>query len=159
MPVRSTVITLALAPAFLSIALAGCAQQPTPEPESTGALPLPSSSATAPAGPPELVQFGTAADNLPYFDEVNQASIAAKGAATGRVMIDGLERAGFDKATMQVTPDKTAIGLDADSVQFSAIWARECLVGQVDGSKYYSVVLPLLGDGTCLVGKTRTIDW
>jgi hypothetical protein len=157
--VRSTLVTFALAPALLTIALAGCAQQPPQEPEPTGVVPLPSSSATAPAGPAELVQFGTATDNLPYFDEVNKASIAAKGTANGRVMIDGLERAGFDKATMQVTPDKTAIGLDADSIQFSVVWAGECLVGQVDGSKYYSVVLPVLGDGSCLVGKTRTIDW
>jgi hypothetical protein len=144
------------------LALSACAAEPRPLPTDSGstAPPAPGGTPTTTAGPIlTLNPNGSAADNLAYFDQVNQASIALQGPATGKVMTEGLVRAGFDKTTMQVTADRTAIGLDADSVQFSVVYAGECLIGQVGSGGYTSVVLPTLADGKCLVGKTREITW
>jgi hypothetical protein len=62
---------------------------------------------------------------------------------------------------MEVTLDTTTIGNAADSIQFSVKWGESCLIGQngtgVGG--YHSTVGRVLGTGTCLIGKTRTIDW
>jgi hypothetical protein len=155
--VRATLGIVAVAAA---IALSGCAAGERPLPTVTGSIPTaaPAPTATAPAVL-TLNPNGSAADNLAYFDQLNQESIDRKGPATGKVMTEGLIRGGFDKSTMQVTPDTTAIGLDADSVQFSVVFAGECLIGQVGGGGYTSVVLPTLADGTCLVGQTREITW
>lgn len=62
---------------------------------------------------------------------------------------------------MEVTFDRTAVDLEADSIQFSVRLHGECLIGQVgpDGDGYHSIVAPLLGSGTCLIGATRQIDW
>lgn len=77
----------------------------------------------------------------------------------GRAVVDALVAAGFSKADMQVTPDETAIGLDADNIQFSVRIDESCIVGQLGNVGYRSVVLPLLSTGDCLVGKTRPITW
>lgn len=118
----------------------------------------------SPAAEPEaptLLPEGTAEENLPYFDAVNTATLDANPAADGRAFVDGLVAAGFDKAAMEVTSDTTTIGNAADSIQFSVRWNESCLIGQhgtaVGG--YHSTVGRVLGTGTCLIGKTRPIDW
>ncbi|PWC08229.1 DUF6993 domain-containing protein [Mycetocola zhujimingii] len=140
--------------------LAGCS---TPGGQSTG-TPTPPAGSESPAPDqqaPQLVPGGTADENLPYFDSVNASTLAADPAADGRAFIDGLVAAGFDKAAMEVTSDTTTIGNAADSIQFSVRWGESCLIGQngtaVGG--YHSTVGRVLGTGTCLIGKTRTIDW
>ncbi len=83
-------------------------------------------------------------------------------AASGRAYIDALVAAGFDKSAMQVTEDTTTIGDPAESIQFSVLWHDgECLVGQVGPATGAPVVavLPAVGDGRCLIGDTRPIDW
>jgi hypothetical protein len=157
--VRAPVVLSAL---VVVLALSACAVAPRPLPTDSGPVAPPASGGTptTTSGPIlTLNPNGSAADNLAYFDQINHASIDLKGPATGKVMTTGLVRAGFDKAAMQVTPDMTAIGLDADSVQFSVVYAGECLIGQVGSGGYTSVVLPTLADGKCLVGKTREITW
>lgn len=126
-------------------------------------------STTPTAGPspsvstaPVLVPDGTAADNLPVFTLTTNAVWAGRHRAEGRAYIDALVRVGFDKKSMQLTPDRSTVGNPAESIQFSVLWKdEECLVGQVGPATGTPVtkVLPVLGDGRCLLGDTRPIDW
>lgn len=122
----------------------------------------PSASAPAPSTPaaPALVPGGTAAENLPLFTSVVDAVWASPDSVTGRAYVDALVAAGFDKGTMQLTPDTTTVGNPAETVQFSVLWGEECLVGQVGPATgtAVTVVLPAVS-GSCLVGSTRPIDW
>ncbi|MET0725965.1 MAG: hypothetical protein ABWY36_06410 [Leifsonia sp.] len=157
-----TVIALA---GFASavVLLSGCtgAGAPTPTPTgtaTTGAEPTPTPTAPpAPSLKPKL----SADENLPYFDLVNTQVIAANPAAGGRDFVDALVAAGFVKAAMQVTPDRTAVDLAADSVQWSVLFNGECLIGQYGPASggYHGVVASPTGQGACLVGETRPIDW
>ena len=140
--------------AALALTLAGCAGEPTvPMPLPTSS---PSASASASAAP-DFSAFG----QKQLFDDTNAATLAAAGGSNpgGRAFIDALVAAGFDRAAMQVTPDTTAINLDADNVQFSILIDQDCLVGQYGNVGYQSTVLPVLSTGACLVGNTRPIDW
>ena len=62
---------------------------------------------------------------------------------------------------MQLTVDTTTIGLAANSIQFSVKLGDTCLVGQsgADAGGYNSMATPVLGNGGCLIGQTRAIDW
>lgn len=145
--------TRAVLIAVLALALAGCAEAaPTPMPLPTSS-PTPSASATQDPNSIEAKRL--------LFDETNAATIEVAGGSSpgGRAFIDGLVAAGFDKAAMEVTPDRTAISLDADNIQLSVLYEGECLVAQYGNVGYQSAVLPVLATGNCLVGKTRTIDW
>ncbi|WP_247597381.1 hypothetical protein [Leifsonia sp. PS1209] len=141
--------------------LAGCVGG-TPDPATTAPTPSSTPSATStPSAVPELVPGGTAQQNLPFFDKVNRATLAANPAAKGRDFIDALVAAGFDKSAMQLTVDTTTIGLAANSIQFSVKLGDTCLIGQngADAGGYNSLTTPVLGTGGCLVGQTRAIDW
>ncbi|MFD3444192.1 DUF6993 domain-containing protein [Microbacteriaceae bacterium 4G12] len=109
--------------------------------------------------PPTLIPGGTAEENRPLFDSVSAAVVAADPGADGRALVDALVAAGFDKAAMEVTDDTTAIGRDADAVQFAVRASDGCIIGERSASGYGSLVAPVLGTGRCLVGETRTIDW
>lgn len=151
------IVALVVPAAIVALALAGCVQQPFPVPSastSTSAAP----SAT-PTPDPVLLPEGTAEDNLDYFDLVNNRLFASNGSADGRAIIDNLVAAGFDKAAMQVTPDRTAINGSVDSVLFSVQLGDSCLLGQHGGGGYTGVAQAALGNGGCLIGKTRAIDW
>ncbi|RAZ35152.1 hypothetical protein DO944_03420 [Microbacterium sp. SMR1] len=91
---------------------------------------------------------------------MNQVA-ASPDSVAGRAYIDALVAAGFDKSTMQVTADRTSVDDPVDSLQFSVLWAGECLVGQVGPSTPAptATVLPELPSGGCLIGRTRPIDW
>jgi len=142
--------------------LSACAPSvPTPVPTtsaSSSSTPEPEPTETAPPEP-ALVEDGTAEENKPYFDLVGTNFFATNGMSDGRSIIDNLVAAGFDKQDMEVTPDRTAIDLAADSILFSVRIQGECLLGQVSARGFGSTVAPLLGTGGCLVGATRPIDW
>ncbi len=145
--------------AVAAVALTGCVQSsPKAHPTSTSAAtatPTPTAT-TAPVYEPT----GTAQDNKAYFDLVNTRFFAANGSALGRPIIDNLVAAGFPKADMQVTPDKTAIGGKPDSILFAVKFGDSCLLGQHGGGGYSSsVAAALTTGGPCLLGLTRTIDW
>ena len=160
-----SVAVLALAGAALVIGVAtGCS--PTAPPENTARPTLSASPSEAPPRPtptvlPELRPELAASENLPYFDSVNLGVIAANAEAGGRDFVDALAAAGFEKAQMEVTEDRTTVDLPADSVQFAVQFQGECLVGQYGPASggYHSAVRPALGTGGCLVGQTRPIDW
>lgn len=162
---------LALAGAVLLPVVAGCAAAPTPlaiatsstgaaavaSPAATSASSAPASAGDAPILRPDLA----ASDNLAYFDRVNVGVIAADASAGGRAFIDALVASGFEASRMEVTADRTTVGLPADSVQFAVLFEGECLIGQYGPASggYHSAVGPALGTGGCLVGETRPIDW
>ena len=146
-------VTRAVLVAALALTLVGCAEAaPTPMP-----LPTTSPSASASAEAPDT----SAAGQKGLFDLTNNATASLANGANpgGRAFVDSLVAAGFDKTAMQVTPDKTAINLDADNIQFSVLIGADCLVGQYGNVGYQSAVLPVLSTGKCLVGITRPIDW
>ncbi|WP_259608070.1 DUF6993 domain-containing protein [Microbacterium neungamense] len=163
----------------LLLALTGCGQ-PAPDARDTaaptaGASSVPPGSSAPPgettgpgaapppaAEPPVLHPEGTAADNLPLFAHVTAGVWASEDRARGGAYIDALVAAGFDKARMQVTEDESTVGNPAESLQFSVAWHDgQCLIGQVGPSTGDPVtaVMPQLGDGRCLIGRTRPIDW
>lgn len=140
--------------AVLTFTLAGCVETPTP-------IPTPTSTSGATAAPvdPEIDLEGSAGDNRAYFDQVNAELIAAGGALDGRAFIDNLVAAGYTKADMEVTADRTAINIAADNIQFSIRLNGTCLIGQYGNIGYASTTAELLSTGRCLVGQTRPIDW
>jgi hypothetical protein len=151
-------LLLAVPMLVLAVGLAGCTPSvPAPsKPPSTSASPAPTATpAPAPAYRPD----GTALSNKAWFDAVNTKLFASNGGADGRTIIDSLVAAGFDKAAMQVTPDKTSINGGVDSILFSVKIGDSCLLGQHGGGGYSSSVEPALKSGVCLIGKTRAIDW
>ncbi|MFK4790207.1 DUF6993 domain-containing protein [Microbacterium sp. ZW T5_56] len=174
---RRTLTATAL-PAVIAIAaammLAGCTPtepvDPAPVASDTtalepGATTAPSEDAPAapqePAAPAVFVPDGNAAANLPIFTQTVQSIWASDSKDQGRAYIDALVGVGFDKAAMQVTADRTTIGDQAESIQFSVVFAGECLIGQVGPAtgEPHTVVAPVLSTGACLVGGTRPIDW
>lgn len=159
-PSAASALVLATGGALL-LALTGCAPGGSPAGSPTATV-THSPTPTASAAPPiALVPGGTAQQNLPYFDKVNRATLAAHPDAKGRDFIDALVAAGFTKADMQLTVDTTTIGLKANSIQFSVRLADTCLIGQngADAGGYSSLVTPVLSTGNCLIGQTRPIDW
>lgn len=149
--------------ALIVMAVTACTAPPppAPTPSPTDTAPAVTPSATPTPTGPVLVPDGSAADNLPLFRDVVEQVAAEHDAVEGRLYIDALVAAGFDKQAMQVTRDRTTVDNPADSIQFSVLWGQECLVGQVGPSTPdpTAVVLPALPSGGCLVGDTRDIDW
>ncbi|MCY1717453.1 hypothetical protein OVA26_10895 [Microbacterium sp. SL62] len=148
------------------LGFAGCTgESPAPGPvdsatPSVSASPSSTSTPTTPAAP-ALVPGGTAAQNLPFFTQVVSGVWSGPDQVAGRAYIDALAAAGFDKAAMQVTPDRTTVDNPAESIEFSVRIGDQCLVGQVGPSigNPVTAVLPGLSSGGCLIGQTRAIDW
>ena len=151
-----------LAAGALAFALTGCVPEPTPT--STSSAPSVSETPTPTASdapPPVLVPNGTAAENKPFFDYLNnQAITAAGGQPDGPAFINSLRTGGFAVEAMELTPDITTVGVKADSVQFSVRASDACLIGQwgtVGG--YTSIIAAPLSTGKCFIGQTRAIDF
>jgi hypothetical protein len=139
-------------------ALVGCVPTgPTPVPTQAQSA----ASSPTPTVPPAPVfdPDATGAQNRAFFDAQNQAYFDAHGFTDGRSYIDNMVAVGFDKTAMEVTPDETSVGLRADAIFFSVRFDDQCLVGQVSGTGYHSLLADTLATGTCLVGQTRAIDW
>ena len=152
---RSSSVFASVAAAFLlGSVLSGCGPTATPTstPEPTKATSTPSASPTPEV--PELIEGGTAQQNLPFFDYVNQAQIAT-GAVSGVSFVDALVVAGFAREDIEVTPDNTNVQA-ADSIMFSVRLGESCLVGQFGSAiGYASTATDVLATGTCLVGTPR----
>ncbi|MEO8727560.1 MAG: hypothetical protein ABI383_15725 [Acidobacteriaceae bacterium] len=159
-----TSVWAAAAFAFVAsiVALSGCtAQVPTSPPATAASASSSPQLSASPSVAPILgyLSSGTAQANKPYFDSITSALIAANNSVDGKAIIDSLVTAGFDKANMQLTPDKTSINGNADSVLFSVRIGNSCLLGQHSGAEYVSSVQAALKSGNCLVGQTRAINW
>jgi hypothetical protein len=131
----------------------------TPTPTPTAGDPGASPSAAATPPPAVINLNGTAAQNQAFFDQLNRKLIAKGGDLGGRPFIDNLVRAGYTKAAMEVTPDRTVANNQADNIQFSILLKGTCLIGSYGVAGYGSTYGPILGTGHCLVGTTRPINW
>lgn len=142
----------------LTGALAACTAE-TPPVAAPTTQPTITAPSAEPIAAPVLKPEGTALQNIDYFELVLQQLLEANANPTGRQIIDHLVAAGFDKSQMELSSPTTAIGRKADSVQFSVNMNGSCLIGQWSPEGYDAIEGPLLGVGTCLVGKTPPIDW
>ncbi len=156
MRIQRVVAALA-ATAVAATVLAGCAPEPVPKPTPTDS---PTAGADAPAEPTYLPN-GSAEDNLPIFTEVTERVWASDHRNQGRAYVDALVDAGFDKEAMQVTADLSTVQRQAESILFSVKWGSECLIGQVgpETGDPLATVMDAVGEGVCLIGNTREIDW
>lgn len=148
------VAALALAAGLLS----GCALLEGPAPDAPVRPAL-----EAPAEPVALVPDGSAEENLPFFQQTLVGFAGSDAPIEGQPVVDALTAAGFDRAAMQVSYDRTKTNLVADSIFVSVRIAESCLVGQlVTGDRsLIAEVLPALGPdkNVCIIGGTRPIDW
>lgn len=158
---------LIVAAAAIAALVAGC----TPSPGPTGApVTPPSSSApepstSTPAGPAPTEEpaptFDPAAEaeaNLPVVEAALSPLVSAGGIPAGRSVVDALTGAGIALSALQVTPDRTAIGLPVDALLFSVRSGDSCVLGQFDGDGYTTTTAPALASGACLVGATASLD-
>jgi hypothetical protein len=160
--VRVTVGRSAIALTCATVAvllLAGCVQKAPPV-----ALPTSTPSSSSIASPvPTYYANGTASDNLAYFNKVGQALFSSsQGTAAstqGELIVNWFVDHGFDKQNMEVTPDKTSIGLAAWNIEFSVKFGKTCILGQAGNVGFQSSVVPVLATGKCLIGTTRPITW
>lgn len=158
------ILSSALAAAALAVVLTGCVaetsptESPTASASETTTAPTPTATA-APAA--AFVPGGTAEQNKPFFDSVNNQVVASAGnGADGPAFINALRAGGFPVEAMEVTPDITTVGVKADSIQFSVHAADACLIGQWSTlSGYKSIVAAPLSTSKCLIGQTRAIDF
>lgn len=153
----SAIAAAATAAVFL---LAGCAQvSPAPAMSMSASAGMVASASPTDAAAPAYLTDGSAVDNEPFFDLVNNRLFAANASANGQEIIENLAKSGFRKADMQLTPDRTVGNLEADSVLYSVKIGQFCLLGQYGSETFSSVVEPILTNGACLVGVTRAIDF
>jgi hypothetical protein len=153
---------LALCVGAIVVLLSGCsipASDSSGTPTASAPPNSTSPTAEATADPIVLDSTGDAEVNLNYFILVSETLLGSAPDSGGREIIDALVAGGFDKTQMEVTPDTTAVGLDADNIQFSIRMNGDCLVGQSGNVGFHAVAAPLLATGNCLVGNTRAIDW
>lgn len=137
--------------------LGGCQAQP--EPVVDEPPPPPVSVEQEPVDViPEFIEGGSAEDNLPFIAYVLTQAGAGTGLFGSLDAVVALENAGFDRADMEVTSDRTALELAAESITIALIIDGECAMGQWSSDWYSSAVTPLLGAGTCLVGDTLSLD-
>jgi hypothetical protein len=147
--------TRLVAALVLAAALAGCSSPaPAPTTPPPVAVETPTSAPTQSAYDPDA----TADENLRFFDAAVEPLTDTKNLPAGEDVIDALVDVGFDRTTMELTPDKTAIGLDADSIEFSVKINGQCIIGQFGSFGYRSIVAAILATDTCLVGKTVTLE-
>jgi hypothetical protein len=144
--------------AVLALALAGCVQS-TPKAASS-IVPTPTPGSTSNSVPVYNAK-GTAKQNLAYFRVVGHALLDNNPSANthGETIVNWFVAHGFDKTNMQVTADKTSIGLAAWNIEFSVKINGTCLIGQAGNVGFQSFAAPLLATGKCLIGTTRPITW
>jgi len=150
-------VACALAVAATAALLSACTSpeaMPTPDaPPTSVTSASPSPSPTPVPTAPTL--DGDALDNQAFFDKVNRDLIAAGGTLNGRAFINNLEKQGYERGDMEVTPDRTETGQPADNIVFSIRFGTSCLLGQWGNIGYTSMVATVTSTGRCLVGTAR----
>lgn len=151
----SRLMTVAVVAGMLVIS--GCQAEPKPVIEEPPPAPTVVDEETVEVIP-EFIPDGSAEDNLPYIDYVLTQAGAGTGLFGSLDAVAVLENAGFDRAHMEVTSDRTALELAAESITIAVIIDGACALGQWSSDWYTSEVTPVLGAGTCLLGDTLSLD-
>lgn len=141
----------------LSVTVVGCAAAGLTGCSFNGAEPKPTTPTVD--GAATYHPGGTAEENRAFFDRTNESFIRSHQHAGSRDLINNLTGAGFDRATLEVTADKTPDGNEVSSISFAARFGKECLIGERQDANYSSTIAPVTTGGTCLVGETLPIDW
>jgi hypothetical protein len=151
--VKTTIGTLTVLVGILAGCQAAESEQPQPPPP-------PPTIATEPAGDetPTYVEGGSAEDNLPYITWILGEAGAGVGLFGSLDAVAALEEAGFERSALEVTSDRTALELAAESITVSVLIQGDCAVAQWSSDWLVSSVQPLLGSGTCLLGDTLSLD-
>jgi len=143
--------------AICAALLAGCAvgdAEPVPtEAPTSSAEPSPT-----PTPDPEFVEGGTAGQNRPYFEFIITGLLERSDRPTSATIVNSLAAAGFDRATIEITPDTTPVGELADSILVGIPIDGQCLLGQIIDGELVSQLADVLGTGRCLVGRTASLD-
>ncbi|QDZ14038.1 DUF6993 domain-containing protein [Humibacter ginsenosidimutans] len=149
----ATSVAVAAAALIMLTGCTGSDEQPTPTTSPTSSQ---TTSSAVPTAAPTLAPKGSAQENKAFFDYVNQRTINTAKNPTAEQFVAGLAAAGFDKADMQMTADRTTVNLTPGSVQFSVLINHGCLIGQFgqDIGGYHSMVASVLSTGKCLIGDT-----
>ena len=138
--------------------LVGCVQDPVQDPPPVTTTPPTQTAPPVVEQPdPEYLPYGSAAENLEYFDFVNAAFFKEKPKSSTTDIIKHLVSSGFNKTAMQITKDTTPIGRAPEAIEFSVKILDDCLVGQLRAGEYSSMVAPALSDGSCLIGETKPL--
>ncbi|MDQ0854876.1 hypothetical protein QFZ79_002987 [Arthrobacter sp. V4I6] len=119
-----------------------------PTPVASSEESAPGAGETAAGEPPSGQAVATARASLEValrrvFDGAKPSAEQVRGA---------LVAAGFSAGDVQVTAGRTPTGLEADAVEVGVNQGGDCLVAQVRSGAVSVSVLPVLGDGRCLVG-------
>jgi hypothetical protein len=149
-------LTLPVWGVVAALVLSGCQSAPDPEPGTPGPDPVIDREVIVII--PDFFPDGSATDNLPYMDYVLTTAGAGKTLLGSVDAVTALEDAGFFREAIEVTPDRTALNLEAESVTVAVLIDDECAIGQWSKQWYVSSVSPLLGSGTCLLGDTLSLD-
>jgi hypothetical protein len=108
---------------------------------------------------PEFYPNGDARENQPYIDYVVQGVVSsANELVDGMLVVEALEEAGFDRASMELTPRTSLIALPADSTSLAIKIDDVCVITQWSATWYASSLEPVLVTGTCLLGDTVSLD-
>ena len=159
--IRAGLLATSLGLAVVAV-LAGCVDNPDPGADPPSQTPIAGSSSTpvpTSTGAPTIDLKGTAADNLAFFNAWGRAKVGKHPNIKGKTIIDELVDLGYDKKSMEITPDKTSIGLDAWNIEYSIKLKDTCLIGQAGNVGFNAFVAPPVSTGKCLIGTTRKIDW
>lgn len=142
---------------FASVALVGCTSGAT----NGGPVETTTAAEATPTQAPEFVPDGGAEVNHAYFDATLKQVLSENPGAGSKDLVNALVDAGFDKSKMEVTSDKTPIGLDTTFVIVSVHMPDNmCLLGErgPDG-RYASLVSKPISSGKCQLAKSIDIDW
>ncbi len=150
----ATVIAAAVA---VTTVLSGCSLLEGPKPE------VKRQEQQVPEKEPQFYPGGSAAENEEYFVWIMQQFATSETPVAGQPLVDHLVAAGFNKADMTVSFDKTRINFEADSIFVAVRVGEECLLGQVAKADrtFVATRADALGaeKNICIIGETRPIDW
>lgn len=152
-------VIASVAAAFLAVALAGCAgvepELPTEAPTAgptRSATPTHTATPTPTPTPPTLRPGGSAAANLPFFEQTLASYVGAYGRGERALLVGHLRGVGFDPATIEAGWATTPNGLQEVSIEAAVRFGSDCLVGTVRQDRWAAAVMPVLSTGHCLIG-------
>jgi hypothetical protein len=131
-------------------------------PQSTSGVATPGTTPTPTATPLPLTRFepeASIADDFALFNRTAATTIAATPNPGGRDFITALSAAGFDTSQMQLTADRTSVGLVSPSILFSVKVRDSCFIGQFTPStrEYNNQTVDPISTGSCLIGGTVAV--